>query len=120
MCLKLRGCGLLVEHHHFGAEGERTTISHGVFCVDREVQQDLLHLAWIDHHAFQSLLQIELDEDLVAHQAFQHFFHGKNSLVHVDNLRLDVLFATECQQLTRQVGCAFRGALNLFKVAVLR
>jgi hypothetical protein len=50
MCADAPG---IVQHGHVGPEGERAAIAMASFAFTARFSMDLLHLAGVDHHAFQ-------------------------------------------------------------------
>ena len=77
---------------------------HGVPCVDREVDQDLLGLTPVEPDLRQVRCREQLEVNILADQSPQQPLHVREDVVQVDHLRADDLFPGKGEQLPRQTG----------------
>ena len=96
------------------------TARHRVARVDREVEQDLLHLARIHAHRQQIVGQLREHLDVLADQPLEHPAHLQDHAVHARDPGQHHLFTTICQQLRGQAGRALARRANLVQVRAHR
>ena len=92
-------------------------LQHGVARVDRQIHQDLLHLARIRFYTRQAGVARNEDLDVFSDQPAEHFFHFHNQGIQVQDDRLNHLLAAEGQELAGQAGRTMGGLGNFFGVA---
>src|SRR5262249_20234406 len=88
-------------------------LGHGIACVDRQVQQDLLHLSGIGLDSAKVGGQNRLEYHVRADEATQHPLDIGYHRVQVEYLRRHDLLATERQELASQRHCAVTGFSDL-------
>jgi hypothetical protein len=85
----------LAQDYVLGLDGELAAAQHGVACVDREVDQDLLEVAGIDAREPEVLGRDGGQLDVGAEQSAQHLVSGQDVLVDADDAWLGDLVARE-------------------------
>jgi hypothetical protein len=78
-------------------------MGHRVSCVDGKVQDDLFDLTRIDENSAKGRGREQGKFDRCAQQTPEHFLHAQNGLAEVEHLRLEHLFATEREELPREI-----------------
>ena len=103
--------GIHIQERNF--DSERAALGHGIARVDGEIEQHLLHHAGISLHQGRLRKVIQLQRDVLAENARQHFGHVRDDFIQVEAARLHDLAAAESEQLARQGGGAFGGLGHL-------
>ena len=104
----MRPAILLVQLHVGGLQGELVSAGHGLAGVDRQVHDDLLHLALVGLDGVQVLSQGGDELYVLAQDAPEHLLHVSDDQVEAEDGGLQYLAAAECQELAGE-GC---GALS--------
>src|SRR5262249_47901221 len=89
-------------------------LGHGVAGVGDEIENDLVNLARVRLDIPELGLQFGEGLNVFAEQAKHHLVVGEKG-IEIENGRLDDLFAAEEEQLARESGGAFGGALDFFE-----
>ena len=92
------GIGLIKSDIGSG-DDEFAALGHGVPGVDRQVQDDLFHLAGVSLDDRQHRFEIEKEFDVFTDEAAQHLFQITDDPVEIELLGLQHLLATEGQKL---------------------
>jgi len=88
---------------------------HRVAGVDHQVHDDLLDVGRIGQHQSQLGRGQRHQLDVFAHDASHHLVDARQHLVEIDDLGRHHLLSAEDQQLTRQLGGAQGGGVDLFQ-----
>ncbi len=110
----------LIEHHVPCLDGQRTAVGHGVPGVDREVHDDLLHLAGIGSDAALVVGRSHNQPDVLADQALQHAPKIRRQPAQVQDLECHDLFPAECEQLPRQRSAPLAGLPEVLEIRAQR
>ena len=111
---------VLVEVDVGGCDGQRAAVRHGVPRVQREVHDDLFHLAAVGLHERQLRLEAQHDLHVFLDEAAEHRPHVGDDDVQVEQRRLDDLLAAEGEQLARQARGTRARPLDLRHVDLAR
>ena len=95
-----RGLG---ELHALRVDRESRRRRHRVARIDRQVQQDLLHLSRVDAHGCEVLAERHPDRDILADRAHQHALRVRDEFVEAHDPRFEHLLAAEREQLLRKL-----------------
>ena len=106
--------------HVGGRDRERAALRHGVPGVDGQVRDHLLELAGIRGHVAERGIEIEPEQDPLAHEPPQHAAHVAHDRVEVDLSRLHDLLAAEREELTDERRRPVGRAADLLDVVTAR
>ena len=93
---------MLVQRHIRRFEGELSAVGHGVGGIHDDVHDDLFHLSGINFYRFKSQGGNNPHIHFPAHQMPQSAGHVGEDPVQIEDFRLENLFASVSQELTRQ------------------
>jgi hypothetical protein len=103
-----------------GVDLQHSPGRHRVSCVDRQVDQNLLHLTLVGQYRPESLVKGDGEQDVRADRPAQQGLHVAHHVVEVEQPWLDHLTAPEREQLVRQRDGALGGSLDLDHVLIDR
>ena len=92
--------GLFLLHPHIARfDHQLAAVGHGVACVDREIQDDLLDLSLIAPDSMQLRVQFGLQFNILADQAEEHLGHIGNDAINIERLGVEHLLPAKRQEL---------------------
>ena len=100
-----------------GADGQRAAAVHGVFGINRQVDDDLRKLNGVYADVAEVCAVMKLQADFFSENPFQHLAQFHEVFGDVDQFGLQRLLAGKCQQLAHQTGGAVGVVFNLNKVS---
>jgi hypothetical protein len=86
---------------------------HGVTSVEREVEENLLHLTLIRAHPPQVGREIQHEYLVLPEHPAQHVLHAADQGVDIEHLRAEQLAAAEREELLRNRGGTLSGPIDL-------
>ena len=96
-----------------GLDAQPPALGHGVAAVDHQIEQHLVHLRRIGHHAGQVRLQRGGELDVLADQASEHGRDGVDDGIQLKRHGLDDLLPAEGEQLLGEIRRLPAGVGNL-------
>ena len=90
-----RGAAFPVDLNVHCLDIQCSAINHRIPSVDGQIHDDLLNLIGVCHNLSQGRIEMRLQCDVLADQAFQHRHRFPDRRVQVENLWLDHLLTTE-------------------------
>ena len=100
-----------------GRHEQASASGHGVAGVDGQVDDGLLQVVGVGANGIERIGQAQLEFDILADQAAEHFFGAGDDVVDIDHGGLHHLAAAEGQQLAGDGSGAVGGFKGFFKVA---
>ena len=104
----------------FRLQDELPPVEHDIPGVDRQVHQHLFQLVAVGKNRQGEVMGDQFQGDVFANDPVQEFFHLADDVVQVDGTALALLFATEEQQFSGEMGGTLRRFENSADVAAMR
>ena len=90
-------------------------LGHGIAGVDSQIHDDLLDHAGISFNGENAIGATQLQSDVLAEKAMEHFDHVTEDRIQVQNLGLHHLLAAEHEELASEAGGALGSKRNLLQ-----